>query len=346
VRIAVVHNRVASDAPPDEADVLCQADEVSEALRRLGHKPVRLSCGLNLAAIRSELRAIGPDLVFNLVESLDGSGSLIHLFPSLLDALKLPYTGSGASALMLTSNKVLAKTLLAAAGLPTPAWRTPESTCSPRIGSPAAEMFYDRWIVKSVWEHASIGLDADAVVVPAAGKTLDDILASRTVSLGGACFAEAYIDGREFNLSLLEVGDDAIVLPPAEIRFDGFDDSQPRIMGYQAKWEASSFQYQHTQRCFDMNPEDEALLQSLEETALACWRCFDLNGYARVDFRVDSRNRPWILEVNANPCLSADAGFAAAVYRSDRHFDQAIHHILEAAGPHQSLHKPQERVAC
>jgi D-alanine-D-alanine ligase len=247
---------------------------------------------------------------------------------------------------MLTSNKVLAKSLLVAAGLPTPAWQVPESSCSPRFRAPAADMAHDRWIVKSVWEHASIGLDADAVVGPASGKALNEILAARAERLGGICFAEAYIDGREFNLSLLEIDGQAVVLPPAEIRFDGFDDSQPRIVGYQAKWETSSFQYQHTRRCFDIDSSDDALIQSLEETALACWRCFGLKGYARVDFRVDAHNRPWILEINANPCLSADAGFAAAVYRSDRHFDQAIHHILEAAGPRQPRPRDHERVAC
>ena len=47
--------------------------------------------------------------------------------------------------------------------------------------------------------------------------------------------------------------------------------------------------------------------------AVECWRLFDLAGYARVDFRVDSRGQPWILEINANPCLSPDAGFAAAL---------------------------------
>jgi D-alanine-D-alanine ligase len=331
VRIAVVHNQVASDAMPDEADVLAQAEDVSETLRRLGHKPVRLSCGLNLAGIRNDLRAIAPDLVFNLVESLDGAGRLIHLFPSLLDAMNRPYTGSGAAAMMLTSNKVLAKTWMTAAGLPTPAWRVRGGLSDPHLVHLDAVPPAGPWIVKSVWEHASIGLEADAVLEPATQGELDIVMAARADRLGGACFAEVYIDGREFNLSLLEVDGEPVVLPPAEIRFDGFGGGQPRIVGYRAKWEVSSFQYQHTRRSFDMEPADDELVATMRDLALSCWRRFGLKGYARVDFRVDTHNRPWILEVNANPCLAADAGFAAAILHSDRPFMQAVHHIVEAA---------------
>ena len=63
--------------------------------------------------------------------------------------------------------------------------------------------------------------------------------------------------------------------------------------------------------------------------ALECWRLFGLRGWARVDFRVDAAGQPWILEVNANPCLSPDAGFAAALARSSISFDEAIRRILE-----------------
>ena len=84
MRIAVVHNAVTAESTPDEQDVLVQVEAVTDALRELGHKPVCLTCGLNLSRVRSELRALGPQVVFNLVESLDGTGRLIHLFPFLL----------------------------------------------------------------------------------------------------------------------------------------------------------------------------------------------------------------------------------------------------------------------
>ena len=57
------------------------------------------------------------------------------------------------------------------------------------------------------------------------------------------------------------------------------------------------------------------LLKLLEETACRCWKIFGLRGYARVDFRVDAAHRPWVLEINANPCISPDAGFSVPTHR-------------------------------
>lgn len=329
MRIAVVHNSACPDGAPDELDVLSQTEAVIEALRHQGHRPVRLTCDLNLADTKSALLAIQPDLVFNLVESLDGAGGLIHLFPSLLDTMGLPYTGACAEAIFLTSNKLVAKTLLKDAGLPTPDWIAANGSCRPGLHQlPPGDKFRRRWIIKSVWEHASIGLDAESVVEPYTLEDLEDLLKIRALDSMGPCFAEVFIDGREFNLSLLECKEGVSVLPPAEIRFDGFDGNQPKIVGYHAKWKTDSDEYRHTQRSFDFEAEDDDLLEKLNHLALDCWRLFGLSGWARVDFRVDHQNRPWILEVNANPCLSPDAGFAAAVRRFSLTYTQAINCIV------------------
>ena len=106
------------------------------------------------------------------------------------------------------------------------------------------------------------------------------------------------------------------VLPPAEIDFGDFPPDKPRIVGYQAKWDDESFEYHHTPRRFEFPSTDRALLAELSRLAADCWHQFGLRGYVRVDFRVDRDGRPWILEVNSNPCLSLDAGFAAAVQRA------------------------------
>jgi D-alanine-D-alanine ligase len=67
----------------------------------------------------------------------------------------------------------------------------------------------------------------------------------------------------------------------------------------------------------------------LSRNALACWRLFGLGGYARVDFRVDSSGRPWILEINANPCLSPDAGFLAAAGRAGLDATRVVERIVQ-----------------
>jgi D-alanine-D-alanine ligase len=331
MRIAVAYDALQADSPPDEQDVLAQADAVSDALRELGHKPVRLACSLNLSRFRSELRSIDPDLVFNLVESLDGTGRLIHMVPSLLDAMALPYTGACAEAVMLTSNKLLAKAILDSAGLPTPSWITPSNAWSMRPFRRPREN-PRRWIIKSVWEHASVGLDAEAVVEAESDfRRIETLMAQRATMLGGTCFAEDFVEGREFNLSLLDSPEGPQVLPPAEILFEGYPSGQVKIVDYQAKWDADAFAYHHTPRRYDFAPADDALLAQLRDLTLECWELFGLRGYARVDFRVDRRNRPWILDINANPCLSPDAGFAAAVRQAGWTIIDAVGRIVASA---------------
>jgi D-alanine-D-alanine ligase len=161
------------------------------------------------------------------------------------------------------------------------------------------------------------------------------MLRDRERHIGRPLFAEQFIEGREFNLSLLS----GQVLPPAEIDFSSFPPNKPRIVGHQAKWDQGSFEYQQTPRGFDFLATDRPLLECVSELARSCWQLFELSGYARVDFRVDRDGQPWILEVNANPCLSPDAGFAAAVSKAGMTYDEAIQRIME-----NSIHCASEPV--
>ncbi|RPJ74592.1 MAG: D-alanine--D-alanine ligase [Desulfobacteraceae bacterium] len=335
MRIVIVHNAVENTDAPDARDVEVQAETVASALRALGHTALRLPCTLDLAGFKERLKALRPEVVFNLVESLDGTGRLIHVVPSLLDALGLPYTGACADAVFLTSHKVLAKQYLAAAHLPTPAWIGPFPSDAPALTTtpgPPPTTHGAQWIVKSVWEHASIGLDEADLVLCDDVESAAARLPERAALLGGACFAERFVAGREFNLSLLAAPAGPQVLPPAEILFEGYAADRPRIVGYRAKWDPTSFEFTHTPRCFDFTPRDAALLAGLTNLALRCWQLFGLNGYARVDFRVDADGHPWILEINANPCLSPDAGFAAALEVAGIPFETAVERILTTAG--------------
>jgi D-alanine-D-alanine ligase len=72
-------------------------------------------------------------------------------------------------------------------------------------------------------------------------------------------------------------------------------------------------------------------LRELSHLKIECWRLFGLTGYARVDFRCDSQQRPWILEINTNPCISPDAGFAAALAHAGLSYEAGLQLILEDA---------------
>jgi ribosomal protein S18 acetylase RimI-like enzyme len=186
-------------------------------------------------------------------------------------------------------------------------------------------------IVKAIHEHASVGMDDAAIVTCRDGRDLAECLRAAESRLGKPCFAEQFIDGREFNLSVLAGPDGPQVLPPAEIDFTAFPPAKPRIVGYSAKWHADTFEFLNTPRRFDFPPSDAGLLARLTEVAVRCWSLFDLRGYVRVDFRVDRAGCPFVLEVNTNPCISPDAGFAAALERAGITYAAAVQRIVEDA---------------
>lgn len=313
----VLHETIDADARLDEADTLAQVEHVSAALRDLGWSVTALATDLNLAATQQEIARLNPTLVFNLVESLGGDGRLIHFVPALLQSSRVRFTGAGADAVYLSSQKRLAKRLMRANGIPTP------------IDFGPGEAYFGEntaWIVKSVWEHASLGLDDGCVVnsLPAARKRFRACRAKH----GGEWFAEEYVDGREFNLSMIEVNGRPTLLPIAEMTFVDYPAGKPKIVGYAAKWDVAAPEYHATQRVFDALPAAE--LETLRRVALRCWTVFELKGYARVDIRFDSAGTPWVLEINTNPCLTPDSGFVAAASASGRSYKQLIDVITSA----------------
>jgi D-alanine-D-alanine ligase len=321
MKAVVLHGEVPEDAGRDERDVLVQAGHVSRSLAELGYKPTAIAVSADFSRLIDHLNILQPDFAFNLVESILGQGRLIHMAPSILDYLKIPYTGSRTEAIFMTSQKLVAKRFLQMSGLDTPSWISPDE--------PRANPFTpDCYVIKSLWEHASVGLDEDSIVSVQNEKKLHKIIKAKRERLGGDCFAEAFIAGREFNLSLLAGPEGPEVLPPAEIRFDDYPPGKHRVVGYRAKWDEDSFEYRHTPRTFEFPAEDAPLLQKLTDLAMDCWQLFDLKGYARVDFRVDQEGKPWILEINTNPCLSPDAGFFAAAKRAKLKFNGVIERII------------------
>ncbi|MDA0785408.1 MAG: D-alanine--D-alanine ligase [Proteobacteria bacterium] len=315
-KIAVIHG-VTDPTRPDEADTIAQVHAVADAVARLGWQVDIVAMDLDLTSV-AQLARKKPAMVFNLVEALDGHGHLLHVVPRMLDDASLAYTGSDTTALFTTSHKPIAKQLMRAAGLPTPGW---SSTGRDLRGT-------GKVIVKAAWEDASYGLDQESVVDAVDAATE---ISRRQAQFRTDFFAEDFIPGREFNLSLLEGADGLSVLPAAEIRFDENTANPFNIVDYAAKWDPAAASYHGTPRSFAFPPEDALLIERLDELARACWDLFGLSGYARVDFRVDAAGQPWILEVNANPCLTPDAGFAAAAAQSGIGFDELISAILGLA---------------
>jgi len=379
MRVLVVHQPVGPQATQDDQDVLVQATAVAESLVRLGHTPVVHPAGKSPGELEQLICRLQPDVVFNLIESFFGKDFFQWLGAGVLSNLGIPFTGSGEDALFLTGDKLIAKSMLRAAGLPTPEWiAPPEIACDwlvrweprclaedcahddvlfPRVSTTdifrrLQQRHAEKWrfvarreevvpgacpswgfLQKSAWSHASAGLVEELwqITTPDDQARLCHLLSQRSWQSQEPWFAERYIDGREFNLSLIAGETGPIVFPPAEIDFSAFPPEKLRIVGYNAKWQADSFEYSATPRRFAFPEEDQPLLRQLEAVARECWRVFGLRGYVRVDFRVDSGGQPWILEINTNPCLSPDAGFAAAGAQAGWSFDRIVEAILADA---------------
>ncbi|MEC9369010.1 MAG: ATP-grasp domain-containing protein [Pseudomonadota bacterium] len=302
---------------PDEADTIVAAESVADSLCRLGYTTEIVVVGLDLSVLIG-LAARKPHAIFNLVEALAGDAALAHLPLAVLDHLCVPYTGAGGEAWRLTLSKVVTKDILRARGLPTPDWWV--------AGDAAPKE--RRVIVKSEYEHGSVGIDSESVVSGA--RALGEIVA-RQQRFGGSFFAEKFIEGREFNVGIISGRNGPQVLPVPEILFEDFADNRPRIVDYEAKWHAGSDVYRNTPRRFGLENTEPALALRLTGLARDCWRAFGLTGYARVDFRVDASGEPKILEINPNPALAADAGFPAAAAQAGLDYDAMIARIVDAA---------------
>jgi D-alanine-D-alanine ligase len=150
--------------------------------------------------------------VFNLVETVGSTGMWSYLAPALLERLGLSYTGSPPGAIFLTTHKVAAKMLLRRQGVSTPGWVTFDNQDQFREG---------RYIVKALYEDASVGMDQQSVVRFCRLDEIAPHLERVRRETGIEHFAEEYIDGREFSIALIGEGGGPRALAPAEMRFHG-----------------------------------------------------------------------------------------------------------------------------
>jgi D-alanine-D-alanine ligase and related ATP-grasp enzymes len=317
----LAYDVAAENGDASAQDVFTQMEAIENALRENDFPVARLAVNLDFAGLKKALSAYANPYVVNLVESLDGADSLQSAFALFLEHWGVPFSGSGSQAMMLSNNKILAKSVLSGNGLPTPACCWLDNAGGLQT-APATSRSSGRWIVKPVAMHASLFMDDASVREFVDFPEMAELLRTLSERHRIAFFAEQFVDGREFNISALEKGEKAWVLPPAEIDFSNLRAGKPRIVGYAAKWEEDSHEYAATVRVFNTVAPDSALAEKLRLLTEKTWTAFGLNGYARVDYRVGETGDPYVLEVNANPSLDPNAGLAAAAREAGLEFGQ------------------------
>jgi len=298
-----------------EAEVEDQVEAVQEALEELDLEYQRFPLKDDVESLVRVLRSYRPDVVINLCEGAFGDSHLEMNVPSILELLGMPYTGSPPLALGLCQDKGLTKDILKAKGIPTPKYRV--------LGG------FEDWgggidyplFVKPLKEDASLGIARESFV-----RDYGEL--KRRVGYvikryRQPALVEEYIDGRELNVSVLgNVKPE--VLPISEIIFE-FPD-EPKILDYSAKWFRESEEYKKTK---PMCPAElnSPLKDKVELVALQAYEALHCRDYARVDIRLRSEV-PYVLEVNPNPDVSPDAGFARSLKAKGISFEEFVKKII------------------
>jgi D-alanine-D-alanine ligase len=311
-KVLIYTTAISKDATPDDKDVLDERDFVLGVLQNIGYGVEQRPFDYKN---KKEINEMKPSFIFNLVEAVDGKDSLAYLAPENFERLGIPYTGCTKRAFFDTKDKVDVKKQLRKENILTPYWLTLRDL--QRLDLPKK-----RFLIKSKINHASKDLEAKLV------EDMQEIKDAIRFK-GDDFFAEEYIEGREFNVSIVGPLGEGRVLPLAEIIFSNWSPNKLKIVDYAAKWDETSHEYHNTDRTFNFSDKDKPLLEDIEEICKKCWNLFDLRGYARVDFRVDEKNKPYVLEINTNPCISSDAGFIAAAHQAGMTDEEVIKSIIK-----------------
>lgn len=319
--IGIVHNVPVPEGHEfyeSSLDVMTQVESIEKSLLEMGHKVVRIPFTTNINEFISKVKKEKVEVVFNLCETIDEDPRYIAHPAALLELLKIPFSGAPSSGLMLTTDKLMTKQLLKTNGIRTPNYQMFDGLRYFRNG-----LKYPV-IIKPRFEDASIGIDQESILKD--GKEMKSKISDFFYRFGSLVLEE-YIDGREFNVAIFGYPEPKVI-NIAEIKFDTFPDDLYKIVGYKAKWDQSSFEYHNTPRAFpkDLSPE---IVNKIQYIAMECCRIFNLRDYARVDIRMDSLGNINVLEINANPCLSPDAGFPAALDNVGMNYNEMVQNLLE-----------------
>lgn len=322
MKIAIIYNRDSQAVvnllglPNREKYVLKTIRLIKRALEAGGHQVETFEGDKNIIYKLEEfmpavISGERPGLVFNLSYGIQGRARYTHI-PAILEMLGIPYVGSGPQTHAIALDKVLTKIILIQKGLPTPRFAVLDDP-----GASLTEKLKYPLILKPKDEAVSLGL---RVVHNPAELTAGARMIHETFQ--SAVLVEEYIQGRELNVSLL--GNDPVIpLPPVEIVFT----AGQQIYTYEDKINTSGRAVEKLCPA-PLSPAEAGALQDLAVQAFKALGCFDS---ARIDFRLDGKGRPYILEVNSMPSLAPDGSFVQAAATAGLDYSALVNRLIEIA---------------
>lgn len=298
-----------------EFDQLGTIEAIDSALCELGHTTDRIGHARSLV----ERLAVGDrwDLVFNICEGLNGIGRESQV-PAVLDVYDMPYTFSDPAVLCLCLDKALTKTVLRAAGVPTPDWHVVRELADVSRCEVAFPV-----IAKPLAEGTGKGIDA-ASKVP--DKHSLRVACERLLKkFRQPVLVEQFLPGREFTVGLTGGGATAEAVGSLEIVL--LNDAEPNVYSYVNK--------ENSEELVDCRPirsADDLLVAEAEAIALAAWRAIGGHDAGRIDLRCDATGRPQVMEINPLAGLHPTHSDLPLLWSaSGRSYTELIGRIIEEA---------------
>jgi D-alanine-D-alanine ligase len=268
----------------------------------------------------NRLNSVDADIIFNLFEGFDDAPGSEAAVAFALEATGIPFTGNPGHAIALAEDKISTSAFLEKNGIPTPHYQvlTPADVSQFRLDFPC--------IVKPVGEHASHGLSAESVVNN--NESLARQVERISARYGGRALVEEYIDGREFNATVMG-NKELCVFPVSEIIFS-LPPEVPHILTFDAKWQENTIYFKGTKPHCPAEISD-AEADQIRETVKKIFCLAGCRGYARVDIRQGKDGIFRVIDINPNPDIGPEAGIDNQRRYTGMSYPEFIEHVLALA---------------
>lgn len=294
--------------------------DVINTLRKLGHTVQEVGVKSDLGIIKESIEKFKPKIVFNLLEEFNGEAVYDQNVVSYLELLGVPYTGCGPRGLMLCRDKGLSKKILAYHKIRVPRFQVFER----RRSHQKLKLKNFPLIVKCLNEEASLGISIASKVLTE-DKVIERVQFIHKNYRTDA-IVEEFIVGDEFYVGVF--GNRKIqTLPVWQLFFDQVEEPENEIYSENAKFNESYRKRKgiHTGPA-EISPEIE---NRAREVAKRCYKVLGLNGYARIDLRMDKSGRIFVLEANPNPDISLSDDFAQSAIKDKFSYEDLLEKILK-----------------
>ena len=315
--------------PPDDyntvtdkeaAEFQTETDVLVGLTEDLGHNVQMIGVWDELRPLRNAVEDFKPHVVFNLLEEFHGEVLFDQNVVAYLQLLGAAYTGCNPRGLVLSRDKALSKKILHYHRIRVPRFRAVLRGRKPRL---RANMSFP-FIVKSLIEEGSTGIAQASVVHDE--KSLHERVEFVHDYIGTDAIVEEYVSGRELYVGI--VGNRRVsILPTWELFIDKLPPDAPKIATRKVKFDE---EYQERAgvrigRAESLSPEQETAIAKI---ARRIYRILELDGYARIDFRLSEDGRLYFLEANPNPDIGYQGELSSAAEAAGMDYGALLNKVM------------------